>query len=100
MPSFNMLLPASSVALQAGNAAIAFGGLQRLRVEQLAWDLPMSPGLRGHPSRRRIARRIAHIHNSSLDISAAFHSDLVQQAQRGQDSSMHPDRAALITSAV
>ena len=46
-----------SIALQAGNAAIAFGGLQRLRTEQLAWELPLSPrtGSHGHPSRRRIA---------------------------------------------
>ena len=40
-----ILLLRLSVALQAGKAAIAFGGLQRLRTEQLAWDLPLSPGL-------------------------------------------------------
>ena len=41
-----------SVALHAANAAIALGGLQRLRVSQLSGDLPMSPGLGGYPSRR------------------------------------------------
>jgi len=46
-----------SVALQAANAAIAVGGLQRLRLEQLSADLPMSPGQGGGcPSRRRTPR--------------------------------------------
>ena len=35
-----------SVALQSANAAIMVGGLQRLRMDQLSSDLPMSPGLR------------------------------------------------------
>ena len=62
-----------SVALQAANAAIAVGGLQRLRLEQLSADLPMSPGQGGCPSRRRTARRVAHVHASQLDVSSAFH---------------------------
>ncbi|MDR3549426.1 MAG: hypothetical protein P4M11_14365 [Candidatus Pacebacteria bacterium] len=50
-----------SVALQSANAAIMIGGLQRLRVNQLSCDLPMSPGVgqRAFASRRRTARRIA-----------------------------------------
>ena len=44
-----------SVALQAANVAIAVGGLQRLRLEQLSADLPMSPGQGGCPSGRLAA---------------------------------------------
>lgn len=62
-----------SVALQASNAAIAFAGLQRLRTEQLAWEQPLSPGLHGHPSRRRTARHSARVRTGPLDIGAAFH---------------------------
>ena len=63
-----------SVALQAANAAITVGGLQRLRLEQLSADLPMSPGQDGgYSSRRRTARRVAHVHASQLDVSSAFH---------------------------
>ena len=58
-----------SVALQAANAAIAVGGLQRLRVEQLSADLPLSPGQDGYPSRNRTARRVAHVHASQLDVT-------------------------------
>ena len=71
-----------SVALQSANAAIAIGGLQRLRVNQLSADLPMSPGLgqRAFPSRRRIARHIAEVHSSRVNLSAAFHGVLGQGA--------------------
>ena len=65
-----------SVALHAANASIAVGGLQRLRVQQLlvsSGDLPMSPGLGGHPSRRRTARRQARVRTHHVDLTAAFH---------------------------
>jgi len=71
-----------SVALQAANAAIAVGGLQRLRLEQLSADLPMSPGQDGYPSRRRTARHVAHVHASQLDVSSAFHGGF-HAADRG-----------------
>ena len=72
-----------NVALQAGNAAIAFGGLQRLRTEQLAWELPLSPGLNGHPSRRRIARHSADVWSRPLDLESAFHPVLRGGATSG-----------------
>ena len=62
-------------------AAVAFGGLQRLRVAQLAWDLPMSPGLHTHPSRRRSHQHITRIRGSEIDISAAFHAGMRQTGQ-------------------
>ena len=67
-----------SVALQSANAAIAIGGLQRLRVNQLSEDLPMSPGLgqRAFASRRRTARHIAEVHSMRVNLSAAFHGGL------------------------
>ena len=64
------------------NAAIAVGGLQRLRLEQLSADLPMSPGQDGYPSRRRTARHVAHVHASQLDVSSAFHGGF-HAADRG-----------------
>ena len=71
-----------SVALHAANAAIAVGGLQRLRVSQLSGDLPMSPGLghRAFASRRRTARHIAEVHSMRVNLSAAFHGGLGQGA--------------------
>lgn len=67
-----------SVALQAANAAIAIGGLQRLRVSQLSCDLPMSPGVgpRAFASRRRTARRTAEVHSTGVNLNAAFHGAL------------------------
>jgi hypothetical protein len=70
-----------SVALQSANAAIAIGGLQRLRVNQLSADLlPMCPGLgqRALASRRRTARRIAEVRSMPVDLTAAFHGGLAQ----------------------
>ena len=71
-----------SVALQSANAAITIGGLQRLSVSQLSCDLPMSPsvGQRAFASRRRTARRIAKVHSSRVNLSAAFHGGLGQGA--------------------
>lgn len=72
-----------SIALHAANAAIAIGGLQRLRVSQMSGDLPMSPGLGGYPSRRRVARRIAHVRTSRVDLRAAFHGGYAGAAPAG-----------------
>jgi len=66
-----------SIALHSANARIAQGGMQRLRVEQLSADLPMSPGVGSHvrPSRRRITRHWKQVHSAKqVDLSAAFHS--------------------------
>lgn len=68
------LAPPSQLLLQAGAAAIAVGGLQRFRVEQLGWELSMSPGLGGYRSRRRAAHRLAQVQDGHLDVSATFHS--------------------------
>ena len=69
-----------SVALQSANAAIMVGGLQRLRMDQLSSDLPMSPGLghRAFPSRRRTARHITEVHSSTVNLSSAFHGGFGQ----------------------
>ncbi|MDR3427768.1 hypothetical protein [Silvimonas sp.] len=71
-----------SVALQSANAAITIGGLQRLRVNQLSCDRPMSPGLgqRAFASRRRMARHIAEVHSMKVNLSAAFHGGFGQGA--------------------
>jgi hypothetical protein len=71
-----------SVALQSANAAIATGGLQRLRVNQLSADLPLCPGVgqRASASRRRTARRIAEAHAMPVNLAAAFHGGLGQGA--------------------
>lgn len=74
-----------------------------LRPLLICWELPLSPGLHSRPSRRRSARRIAHVHASSLDLSAAFHSAFApQQGLAGGGArvsgSLHPERLALITS--
>ena len=56
------------------------GGLQRLRMDQLSSDLPMSPGLghRAFSSRRRTARHITEVHSSTVNLSSAFHGGYAQ----------------------